>query len=86
METSEIIKEVWNLEHWWQVAWVAVVDDLIFFVKLFQGFISWWYVWLILICIIWWSVRLRNHLKKKKKEEAARKKKTNTISAEERGI
>jgi len=52
MEIGEIISEIWNLPHWWDVLIVATIDDALVLARLFLGFISWWYVWLGLGLII----------------------------------
>jgi len=39
---GEIIKEVWELPHWWDVLVVAVVDDALLLARIFTGFFSWW--------------------------------------------
>ena len=74
MGISEILGAIWNLPHWWDVLVVAIVDDALFLAKLIVGFISWWYVWLILIGLIAiyiYGKKLIKRIKRRKRKKSS---------------
>ena len=58
METSEIIKILWTLP-WYKVAWIGIVNQLIFFTKT-------WFVWLVLILIAIFYEFVKGRTKKRR--------------------